>query len=346
MTTSKTTRWSLTSATLVAILLLSGCQSWFAAEPSGEPGETERSVNQVSLVLDWFPNTNHTGIYVAEAMGWFDEVGIDLEIIQPGDGVGATQMVAAGRVDFGIGHQEGVTLARAEGIPVVSIAAIIQHNTSAFAALADSGIETVEDFAGKRYGGWGTPMEEAVLRGMMEGVGADFADIEMLTIGEQMNFFNSIGRNNDFQWIFYAWDGIAAGQRGIGLNLIFLGEENEALDYYTPVIITSEKKIADSSDLISRFLEAVSRGYVYAIDSPEAAAEILLNAVPELERELVIESQLWLVNQYQAEAPRWGEQRRVVWERFARWMVDNDLLDTVPEIEFAFSNAYLPDRQN
>lgn len=346
MFTSKTALLSLAGMAFAAILLLSGCQGMLNNDTQTPASDPERTVDRVSLVLDWFPNTNHTGIYVAEAMGWFDEVGIDLEIIQPGDGVGATQMVAAERVDFGISHQEGVTLARAEEIPVLSIAAIIQHNSSAFAALADSGIEGVEDFAGKRYGGWGSPMEEAVLQGMMEEVGADFSEIEMTTIGEQMDFLSSIGRDNDFQWIFYAWDGIAAGQRGIDLNLVFLGEENEALDYYTPVIITSEQLIATNPDLVRRFLQEASRGYDYAIDSPEAAADILLEAAPELERELVIESQQWLADQYQAEAPRWGEQRSIVWDRFASWMEDNALLESMPDIESAYTNDFLPDEQD
>src|SRR3990167_10655612 len=118
----------------------------------------QQSLEKVTVLLDWFPNTNHTGLYVAAEKKYFKDAGLEVEIIQPSEGENI-QLVASLKADFAVSSQEAVTLARAKDIPVVSIAAIIQHNTSAFASLKKSKIEKVADFEGKRYGGWGSPIE-------------------------------------------------------------------------------------------------------------------------------------------------------------------------------------------
>ncbi len=124
------------------------------------------SPEMVTLMLDWVPNTNHTGIYVAQAEGYFKDAGLNVEIIEPGE-VYAEQAVATGVADFGISFQEYVTLARADDVPIVSIAAIIQHNTSGFATRADSGVTSAADFEGLRYGSFGSAFEEPTLRELM-----------------------------------------------------------------------------------------------------------------------------------------------------------------------------------
>ncbi len=142
------------------MLLLAGCSG--ATEEKGETG-----LKKVSIVLDWTPNTNHTGLYVARDKGYFKEEGLDVEIILPGE-AGADQLVASGKSEFGISAQESLTEARAQEIPIVSIGAIIQHNTSGLASPAGKNIQQPRDFEGKTYGGWGAPVEQAVLTSLME----------------------------------------------------------------------------------------------------------------------------------------------------------------------------------
>ncbi len=115
-------------------------------------------------MLDWVPNTNHTGLFVAQDSGYFTDAGLRVEIIQPGE-VYAEQAVASGAADFGVSFQEQVTLARADGIPIVSIAAILQHNTSAFASRADLEVVGPADWEGLRYGSFGSPFEAPTLAG-------------------------------------------------------------------------------------------------------------------------------------------------------------------------------------
>jgi len=298
-----------------------------------------RKLQKVTVLLDWFPNTNHTGLYVAREKGYFASNNLDVSILQPAES-GNSQVIAAGKADFGVSYQEDVTQARAAGIPLVSIAAVIQHNTSAFASLSKSNIKTVKDFEGKRYGGWGSPIEEAVIKSLMEEADADYNKIKNITIGET-DFFKTIGRDSDFQWIFYGWDGIEARRRGIKLNTIMLKNLNPVLDYYTPVIITNENHVKNQKELVKKFIKAVSQGYKFSIKNPSEAASILIKSAPELNQELVKQSQLYLSRQYQAEASTWGIQSESVWKNYAQWLVDHKLLKKMINVKQAFTNEFI-----
>lgn len=320
------------------IFFATGC----GAEPENDSAlSNSGDLEEVTVVLDWTPNTNHTGLYVAEHEGYFAEESLDVEILLPGEAT-PEQLVASGQADFGISYQENVTYARTQDVPIVSIAAIIQHNTSGFASLKEAGIEKPKDFEGKVYGGWGSPIEEAVMDTIMRIDGADIDQVEYVNIGNT-DFFTAVERGDiDFAWIYYGWTGIEAELRDIALNMIYLNEYSDALDYYTPVIITSEKMIAEKEQTVRNFLKAVAKGYQFAIEKPDEAAEILSEAVPELDRDLVKKSQEWLAPRYQDDAPRWGEQKLEIWENFARWMEEHGLLEKTLDSEKAFTNEFLP----
>lgn len=331
---------------LLAVVLVVAA---FVAAGCGQPGQKEAdsqtpkeaSLQKVTVMLDWMPNTNHTGLYVAKDKGYYREQGLDVEIIQSGQGTTADQLVASGKADFGVSYQESVTQARATGIPLVSLAAVIQHNTSAFAALKSSGIKSVRDFTGKRYGGWGSPVEEAVLKAVMKKAGADYAKVENITLGET-DFFTSIGRNADFEWIYYGWDGVEAKRRGMDLNLIMLKDLDPALDYYTPVLVTNQQHLARQKELVKKFMAATARGYDFAIDNPGQAADILLHNAPELNPALVKASQQWVSQKYRDDAPKWGLQKEEVWNRYARWMYERKLIPKMIDPKKAFTNEFLP----
>jgi ABC-type nitrate/sulfonate/bicarbonate transport system substrate-binding protein len=321
---------------LLAVLVAAsvGCQG---AQPAAmEPPEP------VVVMLDWFPNTNHTGLYVALEQGWYDDEGLAVEIVEPAEGSTLVQVVAAGQADFGISYQEEVSYARAEEIPIVSVAAIIQHNTSGFASPVDRGIHRPKDFEGKRYGSWGSPIERAVLDVLMACDGGDVNEVEFIDIG-WADYFTVVERDVDFAWIFFGWTGIEAELRGMPLDIVMLSDWSECVpDYYTPVIITSEENIAEKPELVRSFLAATSRGYEFAIAKPADAAEMLLKQAPESNADLVRRSQEWLSPYYQADASRWGEQDLAIWQGYADWMADRELLPRHIDAEAAFTNEFLP----
>lgn len=294
---------------------------------------------KVTIVLDWVPNTNHTGLYVAKNLGFFKEQGLDVTIVQPGKS-SSEQIVASGRADFGIGGQSSINMARIKGIPLVSIAALIQHNTSGFTALKGKNISRPKDFEGKNYGGWGSPIETAILKTIMSADGGDPSKVNILTTGSA-DFFKASETNVDFAWVFEGWTNIEARLKGLDFNYIPLKKYSKALDYYTPLIMTSEKNISKNHELVVKFMNAVKKGYNYSIKNPKLAANILIKEVPELNPQLVMESQEFLSKNYQAEAPYWGMQKQEVWDRYQDWLFENKLIDKKLDLSKAFDNSFV-----
>lgn len=325
---------------LFAVIILIGLGLIFALTKFQPTQKKPADQQKVIVLLDWFPNTNHTGLYVAKEKGYFADEDLDVRIIQPSEGE-ASQLVATGKADFAVSSQESVTLARVQSIPIISIAAIIRHNTSAFASLAESNIKTVKDFENKRYGGWGSPIENATIKAVMDDAGGDYSKVKNITIGTT-NFFTTIGRDSDFQWIFYGWDGIEARRRKKAINTIMLKDLNPILDYYTPVIITNEKHVNSQKDLVKRFMRATAKGYEFAIADPRESADILIKNAPELNKDLVRQSQAWLSKQYQAESPAWGVQKKEVWFGYADWLFEHKLMEKNIDTQKAFTNEFLP----
>jgi len=315
-------------------LTLAGCSS---PQAENQPAAPEK----VTVMLDWFPNTNHSGLYAAKEQGYYAEEGLDVDIVQPSEG-GNPQLIAAGKADFAISYQEEVTVARSQDIPAVALAAVIQHNTSGFASPISKNIRTPKDFEGKTYGGWGSPSEEAVLKMLMAKYGADFSKVKMVNIGSA-DFFASMEKGIDFSWIFQGWTGIEAQTKGMALNYINLRDEDKAFDYYTPVIIASGAKIAENPELVKKFMRATAKGYDYAIKNPSETAAILIKSVPELNKDLVAASQTYLSREYQSDAPRWGEMKPEVWKNYADFMFANQLIDKNIAPEQAFTNDFLPE---
>ncbi|MGD9676106.1 MAG: ABC transporter substrate-binding protein [Candidatus Bipolaricaulia bacterium] len=295
----------------------------------------------VRIALDWTPNTNHTSIFVARDEGYFAEEGLDVVVVEPGPTIGL-QLVAAGHAEFAVSMQEEVTMARAQGFPVVSIAALYPHNTSGFAAARDRGIATPADFAGRRYAGWGSELEEVMIRTVMAAFGADDRSVERVNMGT-IDFCTAIRRDlADFFWIFYGWDGVHAELEGIDFVYIPLAGLAPELDYYTPVIVASERLAASDPNLVSRFVRALARGATYTALHPDEAAGALLRHAPELDRDLVLASQRWLASQSVTDPAAWGWQDPAVWRRFAEWAFASGLIDVAIDPDLAFTNAFLP----
>ena len=131
--------------------------------------------------------------------------------------------------------------------------AIIQHNTSGFASIASKGITSPKDFEGKTYGGWGAPLEQAVLQSLMQKEKADINKLDIVNAGD-LDFFTMMEKDIDFAWIYYAWTGIEAESRGEKINMLYLTDYSDQLDYYTPVLATNEKMIQDNPDVVKAFV--------------------------------------------------------------------------------------------
>ena len=325
----------LTVVILVFVLLLSAVSC-----TSKERGVSE-GLEKVRVILDYVPNTNHTGLYVALERGYYEEEGFDVEIMQPSEGTTET-LIATGKGEFGISYQEDVTYARTaeEPLPIKAIATVIQHNTSCFASYEPKGIKSPKDFEGKVYTGWGSPAEEAIIRAVMENVGADFSKLEIVA-GDDAGFA-ALEDRIDLTWVYYGWTGIEAKMQGFPMNYIEIRSLDERLDFYTPIIIASEDLIEKEPELIEKFLSATEKGYMDSIEDPEAAADILADAVPEYDREFLRESQKYLSTKYMEDTDRWGEMKESVWDNYTGFMLENGLITRDMPAREAFTNEFLP----
>ena len=285
----------------------------------------------VRVCLDWTPNTNHTGLYVALDKGWFAEEGLNVRLIQPPED-GALLLLASGKAEFAVDFQESLGPAIAknkDALPVTAVAAIISHNTSGIISLASSGIERPRDLEGKRFASWETPVVNALIKNIVEADGGDFSKVQMVP-NNATDAFSAMQTDVDAVWIYYAWDGIAAEVKNIETNYLDLGKLNPLFDFYTPVLVVNNNWAAKNPETVKKFLKAANRGYNFAMENPAEAADILLKYAPELDRDLVVKSQQYLASRYQGDASRWGEIDPIRWNNFYQWMYSSGLLEIDP----------------
>lgn len=300
----------------------------------------------ITFVLDWTPNTNHTGIYVADALGYFDEAGLKVEIVQPPDD-GAEAMVASGQAQFGVSFQDYLVPALAgpeKTMPITAVAAILQHNISGIMSAKEKGIDSPKKMEGHSYATWELPIEQAIIKRCVEAEGGDFSSIEMLpeTIDDEVTALKS--DQVDCIWVYYGWAGINAEIKDFAINYFAFKDIDPAFDYYSPVIIANDAFLADNPDTAKAFLAAVAKGYEYAIENPEEAAEILIEANPEIDADLVKASQNYLADQYQAEAAQWGVFDAERWNGFYEFINKEGLAEQEIPMDVGFTNDYLPEK--
>lgn len=281
-----------------------------------------KKLTDVSVTLDWTPNTNHTGMYVALAKGWYKEQGLNVKILPYSSTTSPDVLVTSGKADIGVSATEGVVADAATGNPVVSIAAIIQHNTSGFIALADNGITSPKDFDGKIDGGSGSPLETAVVNALIkkDGGKGNFKNVSLDV--EAMQALES--KKVDFVWVFEGWEVIQAKRQGFKV-VYFPSIQYDIPDYYTPVLITSPAEIKEKPDLLKKFMKATAKGYTYAIAHPKEAAQMLINGAPKgtfPDTGFVFASQDFLSAHYVDQGRPWGLQDKKEWHEYPQFMID------------------------
>ena len=329
---------------LSACMAFSLCACGNTATERNSDASAEKSTKnsqKITMVLDWTPNTNHTGIYVAQEKGYFKEAGLDVSVIQPPDD-GATDLVASGGAEFGIDFQDTLAAAFSSDspLPVTAVAAILQHNTSGLISLKKKGIDSPGKLEGHSYATWDSPIEQAVLKNVVEKDGGDFSRVKLISTYVE-DIVAALHADIESVWIYYGWDGVKCDMEGLSTNFLPFADMNPTFDYYSPVIIGNNDYMKKNPDTTKAFLSAVKKGYEYAAGNPSDAADILLKAVPELDEKLVQKSQEYLSKQYIADAAQWGEIDANRWNGFYQWLNENKLVDNALDENAGFTMDYL-----
>lgn len=304
-------------------------------------GENEK----ITFCLDWTPNTNHTGLYVAQQMGYYEQEGLDVQIVQPPED-GAALMCSAGQAQFAIEAQDTMAASLDSDAPldITAVAAVLQHNTSGIMSRKGDGIDTPAGMTGKTYSTWESPIELATLKTVVNDDGGDFSKVKLIPNDITDEPAALAAHQTDAIWVFYGWGGINAKQENTDCDFFFFKDINPVFDYYTPVIIANNTFLQKHPDIAKKFLEATQKGYEYAVQNPVDAANMLIagdnTGSLKGSEELVQASQQYISDQYIADAAKWGFIDADRWNAFYSWLAENNLTSTDLTGK-GFTNDYL-----
>lgn len=303
------------------------------------------SLKQITVCLDWTPNTNHTGLYTAIDKGYFKKQGLKVKVVQPSDD-GATQIVGSGKAQFGVDAQDTMAsgLVGKNRVPITAVAAILQHNTSGIISRKEDGITSPKAMMNHKYATWDLPIEKATLKTLVEQEGGDFSKVKLIpsTVTDEASALKK--KSVDCIWVFNGWATIACRQAGLKVNFWYFKDLNKTFDYYTPVYIANTDYLKKNPKQAKAFMKALSEGYSYAAKHPKESADILLKHNKELRsnKKLVYASQKYLSKQYIADAKQWGYIDPARWNRFYSWLNQNKLTKQALKKNQGFTDAYLP----
>lgn len=336
---------------IVAAALTAGLLAVTAACGSGSDDSGSDGAQKVRLALDWTPNTNHIGVFVAQELGYYKDAGLDLEVI-PYASTGAPDLVAAGSADFGIAGQPEVQVARTAGKDLVTVYNIIQRETGSLIALGDNDeITSPKDFDGTVFGGFNVPLYTSLARETVKGDGGkgDFDEVSLSTGAYEAMSAGKV----DFTMSVKTWQDVEAEIKGTPYKSFTLTDFGVP-DEQTTGIASSDKYLAEHPDDAKAFVTATRKGYQYTIDNPEKAAELLIKANPDVlgtTKELVQRSTKLMVDEgfFEKDGVPLGEAIPDVWATFGQFLVDNELLvdkagkpvTSAPDWSAYYSNDYL-----
>ena len=337
----------------ITALLVSSCLVLgLAACGSGKDKANESSQSKggdktkITFCLDWTPNTNHTGVYAASALGYYEEAGLEVEIVQPPE-YGAPTMCASGQAQFAVDAQD--TLAGAfdqeEPLGVTVVAGLIQHNTSGILSRKGDGIDSPKGLEGKTYSSWELPVELKMIEHVVTTDGGDYSKVKLIPNDITDEPAALAANQTDAVWVFYGWSGVNAEVEGVPVDYWSFADISPELDYYTPVLIANNDFLKENPDTARAFLEATKKGYEYAIENPKEAADMLIegDSTGSLSgsKDLVYASQEWLSGKYIDDAASWGVIDGKRWDAFYQWLYENKL--TAHDLTGqGYTNDYLP----
>ena len=304
--------------------------------------ENTKEDTKVKLALDWYPNANHTGLYIALEKGYFKDENIAIEIYTPSDPSTVLQTVGAGQDDFGISYQPDLILAKSKNIPVKSVLAFVQHPLNIIMTLKESNITRPSDLKGKKIAYPGIPLNENLLDTLLKSDGlVGKEEVELINTGYAL-VPPLIGKTVDAcLGCYLSHETIMAENEGYPVNVMRM-EQWGVPDYYELVLVASDEMVANNKDLVERMTRAISKGYNDAISNPKEGIDNLIKSTNEEIDEAIeypgveLLAPLWVDNN-----GKFGVQTEDKWATFSKWLYDTDQITSIPETNNLFTNEFV-----
>lgn len=299
------------------------------------------SPTKVSVALDWYPWSNHTGLLLARDDGNYAAEGLDVNLYVPSNPADGLKLVASGKDTFTISYQTDVLLAREEGIPVKSIAALVQHPLNTIMALKTSGITTPKQLEGKKIGMPGLPSDDAYLTTMMQKDGSDPNKVEKVQVGYDIVQALISKQVDAIIGGYWCHESILCEEKGFPVNVMRV-EQWGVPDYYELVLVASDSLVQNSSDLIRRFLRATVQGYGAAMNNHAKALAALFKESADADKQMETKGIELLAPEWVDASGRFGVQDPVRWETYAKWMQSHGVLKPDVKATDAYATGLVP----
>ncbi len=332
---------SLTPAVALAVALLALALGLAAC---GEKSEDVKGQPQpFSLTLDFYPNPDHAGIYMAQKLGYFREAGLDVDIQTPSDPAAPIKLVGAGRSDLAISYEPEVLLAREQGLDVTAVGALVNRPLTSMIWLRKSGVKGVGGLRGKTIATAGIPYQDAYLKTILSRVNLTPSDVKAVNVG--FGLLPALVGDSAQAMLggFSNVEGVDLRLRGEN-PVVTPVDELGVPTYDELVLVAQGKRLEEDPQAIRLFLAALARGTAAAADDPQATTKALLEANPGLDPKLTkaeVAATLPLLDPARGGRP-YGYMDPSQWRKFIGWMRDNELISALPPTSSVLSNAYLP----
>jgi putative hydroxymethylpyrimidine transport system substrate-binding protein len=324
-------------AALASVCVLAAC-----GEKKDAVTAAASTAQPVSVMLDWFPNADHVGLYRALSAGYFRQAGLNVHVQTPSDPATPLQLLAAGKIDLAVSYEPEVLLARDKGLPVVSIGALVQRPLTSIVSLGTKHITSPRQLRGRTVGDAGIPYQHAYLQSILQHAGVPSGSVKEVNVGSNLVPAMLSGRVAATLGAYWNYEAIQLRQLGRRVNVIHV--ENAGVPNYNElVLVARENELANKTNLLRRFVQALGRGYEAVRSDPSAGVSALVSANPSLSRKLQLASvQATLPDYFPAASDQpWGWQNTRQWTAYGQWMLGHHLISNPASIVAADTNQLL-----
>lgn len=328
-------KWLNIVILLTFIIVAAGCNG--KAQPKEE---NEKKLDNISIMLDWYPNAVHSAFYVAQEKGYFKEEGLNVKIEMPADTNDPLKLAATGKVDLAISYQNQTILSKSEGIPIISVAALVRHSLDELMMKKSSGIHSPKDLEGKNVGYSSSELSEAIIKTMVEADGGDFSKVKMTDVGWDLIPSVATDRVDAIIGGYINHEFVLLNKEGYDMKSI-QNSDYDVPDNYELVLVTGQKTFHQKRDAIKRFWKAVAKGQEEVKKNPKEGLQILLDHENDsfpLDKDVETKSLEILLPRMEDDGLPFGYQEKESWEKTENWLFKKGVIKNHVNINDVMDN--------